>query len=56
MLERYNDILTVLELCGILHIGKNKAYELLKTNQIKYKRIGNQYRISKASLITYINS
>ena len=40
MLEEYDDVLTVEELCEALHIGRNSAYQLLKT-QI------NNFRFSK---------
>ena len=37
MFEKYNDLITVDELCTILRIGKNKACELLLTKQIYSK-------------------
>ena len=53
MFEKFNDILDIDELCEALHIGKNTAYQLLKTNQIKYRRIGKIYKIPKKNLIEY---
>ncbi len=35
MLEQHQDILTILELCDILMIGRNRAYELLETGVLK---------------------
>lgn len=32
MLEQYDDVISVKELCDILKIGRNRAYELLQTN------------------------
>ena len=56
MLKNYKDILTVKELCEILGIGKNTAYRLLKSGEIKSIRIGKVYKIPKESLIKYIIS
>ena len=38
-LSDYNDILTLDDLQDILHIGKNKAYELCRTGSIKAFRV-----------------
>lgn len=54
--ESYNDIINLDELCEILSIGKNTAYYLLKTNQIKAFKIGRIWKIPKTSVITYIQT
>ena len=54
MLNNYNDILTVRELCEILLIGKNTAYKLLKSGEIKYVKIGHVYKIPKKYVKEYI--
>ncbi len=54
MLNRYKDILTVKDLCEILGIGKNTAYRLLQTGEIKSVRIGNKYKIPKRYVLEYI--
>ncbi len=56
MLSNYNDILSVKEVCEILHLCKNKVYELLNKGDIKARRIGRKFLIPKASLIDFINS
>ncbi|MGO5444341.1 helix-turn-helix domain-containing protein [Faecalimonas sp. LCP19S3_D12] len=38
--ENYNDMISLDDLCEMLSIGKNTAYRLLKTNQIKAFKIG----------------
>jgi excisionase family DNA binding protein len=43
--RRCPDVVTVERLCNILQIGKNTAYALLKSGQIKSIRIGNKYVI-----------
>ena len=55
MLNRYSDILTVDELCKVLKIGKNTAYALLKSGEIKSVKIGRVYKIPKRSVIKYLN-
>ena len=54
MLNNYNDILTVRELCEILLIGKNTAYKLLKSGEIKSVKIGHVYKIPKKYVKEYI--
>ena len=54
MLDDYGDFLTIDEICGVLDIGKNKAYELLRSKQIKNFRIGKQFRITRDAVVDYI--
>ncbi|MBE7015809.1 MAG: helix-turn-helix domain-containing protein [Ruminococcaceae bacterium] len=54
MLNKYNDVLTVEELCEVLRIGKNTAYRLLKSNEIKSVKIGKIYKIPKKSVRKYL--
>lgn len=55
MLEQYNDILTIDDLCGILMIGRNRAYEILKTGSLKGFQIGRVWKIPKMAVIEYLN-
>lgn len=54
MLEQYDDVLSVEDLCEILKIGRNRAYELLESGQIKGFRIGRPWKVAKISLIEYL--
>lgn len=54
MFNKYNDILTVDELCEVLNIGKNTAYKLLKNGDIKSIKIGRIYKIPKKNVKKYI--
>jgi len=54
MLENYKDILNIKELCEAIDIGKNTAYKLLNTGEIKSVRIGKVYKIPKVWVIEYI--
>lgn len=50
MLEEYGDLLTVDELCELLMIGKNMAYQILNSGQVKAFRIGRCWKIPKKSV------
>lgn len=54
MLEQHQDILTILEVCDILMIGRNRAYELLETGILKGFRIGRIWKIPRAAVEEYI--
>ena len=46
--------LRVEDLMPILDIGRNTAYELVRSGQIKSFRIGRQLRISKAEIQRFL--
>ena len=54
MPDKYKDIMTVADLCEALGIGKNTAYKLLKSGEIKSVRIGRIYKIPKQCVEKYI--
>nr|WP_281365236.1 helix-turn-helix domain-containing protein [Paenibacillus foliorum] len=46
MFAQYDDIVNIEDCCEMLNIGRNKAYELLQTCQIKSFKVGGKaYRI-----------
>ena len=47
----YKDVVTVKELCEMLNIGKNTAYELLKNGAIKSIKIGKVIKSEKVMLL-----
>ena len=49
-------LLRVEDLMPILSVGRNTAYELVRTEQIFSIRIGRQLRIPKQSVMDLINS
>ena len=53
-LEQIPLVLSVEEVADILQIGKNTAYNLIRSNQIKSMRIGHQIRISKSAMIQFL--
>lgn len=53
-LEQYPDILSVEELCEVLNVGANAAYELLNKSTIPAFRIGRRWKIPKEAVAQYI--
>ena len=54
MLHNTKDILTLKELQGLLHIGKNTALRLVQSGEIKAFRVGKQWRIARENVIRYL--
>ena len=54
MFNEYNDVVTVEELCEMLSIGKNAAYRLLSSDQLKAFRYNRIWKIPKRGVIEYI--
>ena len=50
----YPDVVTIKDLQNMLHIGRNTAYELLKSNIIKTVKVGKHYIIPKVNVIAYL--
>ena len=48
--------LRVEELMPILGIGRNTAYELVRSGQIRSIKVGRQLRIPKQALIDYLTT
>lgn len=54
----YPDLVTTDDMRAMLHIGKNKVYELINTKQIQTIRIGDKGRkhyVPKIEIIEYMN-
>lgn len=49
-----NEILTVEEVCDILRIGKNAAYNLIKSGEIKCYRYNRVWKIPRISVDEYM--
>lgn len=54
MFTEPNEVLTVTEVMELLYIGKNTAYELLKSGELKGFRIGKTWRVPRANIDRYI--
>lgn len=47
-------VLSVDQLADVLHIGRNNAYDLIRSGRIKSVRIGRQIRIPKDALLEFL--
>ena len=47
-------VLSVPELASVLHIGRNAAYDLVNSGQIRCVRIGKSIRIPQSALLDYL--
>ncbi len=56
MLDEYKDVINVNELCEILRIGRNSAYRLLQSGEIRSRRLRAKYLIPKIVIIDYLKS
>lgn len=56
MFINYPDVVKVDDLMTMLHIGRNKAYELLNSNTIQSIRIGKKHLIPKYRIIEFIKN
>lgn len=56
MFDEYSDMLTIDELCEMLRIGRNKAYELLRSGKVGGFHDGRLWMIPKEAVISYIRS
>lgn len=54
MFNEYCDIVTIEELCEMLRIGRNKAYNLLRSGEIRSFRCGKMWIISKEAVVEFI--
>ncbi|MCM1225467.1 MAG: helix-turn-helix domain-containing protein, partial [Lachnospiraceae bacterium] len=52
--ESYNDMITIDELCEMLSIGKNTAYQLLGSGQIHAFKIGRIWKIPRDAVSEYV--
>ncbi|MCQ2485220.1 MAG: helix-turn-helix domain-containing protein [Clostridia bacterium] len=54
LFSEYPDVITVDDLQNMLKIGRNSAYDILKTGMIKTIKIGKKYIIPKQSVINFL--
>ena len=54
MFKDYPDIITIIDLQAMMHIGRNAAYQLLQDNSIVSIRVGKKYIIPKTSVANFI--
>ncbi len=55
MFEKYNDLLTVGELCVILRACPCKVYRLINNAEIPASKSGRMWLIPKSGVVEYVN-
>lgn len=51
----YPDVVSVEQLMDMLQIGQVLAYKLVKSGEIKSRKVGREYKIPKVNIIAYLN-
>ncbi|MBP2640982.1 MAG: excisionase [Firmicutes bacterium] len=54
MFDQYEDLVTVEELCTMLNIGKNAAYTLLASGELKCFRHNRVWKIPCVAVTEYV--
>ena len=54
MFDHYSDLVSVEDLCEMLAIGKNSAYKLLSSGEIKCFRHNRVWKIPRDAVAEYI--
>ncbi len=50
----YPDVLSVNDVAALLQLGRNNAYKLVQSGKLKSVKIGRIHKVSKKSLIAFI--
>jgi len=56
MFKEYSDLISIEELTEILSIGKNAAYQLLNSGEIKAFKCGRVWKIPKEGVEHYVRT
>ena len=51
----YPDVITIQELCELLRISRQRAYELVHSGQIPSRRFGRVFRIRKSDIMVFFD-
>lgn len=51
-----DDVLDVRGVVKLLHVGRNKLYEMVARNQIPHRRFGRCIRFSRAAIMRWLDS
>lgn len=54
--DSVKQVVTVEDLIHILGIGRNTAYQLVRSGKIRSVKVGRTYRIPKAAVDEYLNA
>ena len=54
MFKDQPEVLTVIEAAKLLRIGKNQAYDLVRSNKLRAVKVGGKILVPKLRLIDYL--
>lgn len=52
--KKFPDVLSVNQLCEVLHLSKPSVYKLLESGELKSLRVGAKYKIPKVYVMEYM--
>lgn len=50
-----DDVLDISGVVRLLHVGRNKVYDLVARNEIPHRRLGKQIRFSRAAIMRWLD-
>lgn len=56
MFSEYPDVVSIDQVCQMLHLSKRTVYTLIQTGQLPAKKIGRIYRIRKTDVSHFMVS
>lgn len=54
MFRNYPEIVGITDICKMLNIGRNKAYQLVKSGVLKQIPCGRAIKVAKITVIDYV--
>lgn len=55
LFKDYPDVVSVIQMAEMLQIGSALAYRLVSSGTMKSRKIGRDYKISKATIIEFVH-
>lgn len=56
LFDEYSDVVSIDQVCEMLHLSKRTVYSLIQTGQLPAKKIGRIYRIRKTDVSHFMVS
>ena len=51
-----DDVIDVIGVARMLHVGRNKVYEMVARNEIPHRRFGRRIRFSRTAIMRWLDS
>ena len=56
MLRNYPDVMSVKQMCDVLHISTKTGYRMIHRQEIQVLKIGRSYRVPKLSILRHLTA